>query len=219
MKRSIPALLAAVVLAWGLAAPALAADAAQTLQEAWTAYNIGQYKKVIQMVQPLASDGNPRAQVLLGRCYENGLGVDQDLATAAKWFRLAADQNDAEAQVLLAYQYELGVGLPRNEAAVADLMRRAADNGNAEARFNLALYCSQGKYGFPKDPQESFRWAKLAADQGFAQAQRYVGACYEYGVGAPQDAAEATLWYSKAAAQGLEREGNIFTTKREYTMP
>lgn len=222
MKRSLPALLAALVLSCGLAGTAVAAPAAtaaQTLEKAWTAYNIGQYKQVIQMVQPLASDGNPRAQVLLGRCYENGLGVNQDLSTAAKWFRLAADQNDSEAQVLLAYQYELGMGLPRNEAAVADLMRRAADNGNAEARFNLALYYSQGKFGFPKNPEESFRWAKLAADQGFAQAQRYVGACYEYGVGTTQDATTAAQWYSKAAAQGLEREGNIFATKREYTMP
>ncbi|WP_298992841.1 tetratricopeptide repeat protein [uncultured Desulfovibrio sp.] len=191
----------------------------QTLDEAWTAYNIGQYNKVVKMVQPLASDGNPRAQVLLGRCYENGLGVPQDMETAAKWFRLAAEQNYAEAQVQLGYLYELGAGVPKNDTAVVDLMSRAANAGNAEAQFNLALYHSQGRYGFAKDPDQAFVWAKRSADQGFAQAQRYVGACYEFGVGVPVNPSEAAAWYSKAAAQGLEKEGNIFNTERVYTMP
>jgi len=191
----------------------------QTLDEAWTAYNIGQYNKVVKMVQPLASDGNPRAQVLMGRCYENGLGVPQDMETAAKWFRLAAEQNYAEAQVQLGYLYELGAGVPKNDTAVVDLMSRAANAGNAEAQFNLALYRSQGRYGFAKDPDQAFVWAKRSADQGFAQAQRYVGACYEFGVGVPVNPSEAAAWYSKAAAQGLEKEGNIFNSERVYTMP
>ena len=200
-----------------LAAPAKSAD--QILDDAWTAYNIGQYTKAVQLVQPLASEGNPRAQVMLGRCYENGVGVTQDLDTAAKWFRIAAEQNYAEAQVQLAYLYELGAGVPKDAAAVADLMTRAANAGNAEAQFNLALYYSQGRHGFAKDQDQAFGWAKRSADQGFAQAQRYVGACYEFGVGVGVNPTEAATWYSKAAAQGLEKEGNIFNTEREYTMP
>ena len=124
-----------------------------------------------------------------------------------------------EGQVQLGYLYELGAGVPKNDAAVADLMSRAANAGNAEAQFNLALYASQGRYGFAKDPEQSFAWAKRSADQGFAQAQRYVGACYEYGVGVSVNPSEAAAWYSKAAAQGLEKEGNIFNTERVYTMP
>lgn len=191
----------------------------QALDEAWTAYNIGQYKKVIQLVQPLASDGNARAQTLLARCYENGLGVPQDMDTAAKWFRLAAEQNFSEAQVQLAHLYELGAGVPKDRAAVVNLMTSAANAGYAEAQFNLALYYSQGRYGFAKDQNQSFSWAKRAADQGFAQAQLYVGACYEFGVGVDENPAEAVLWYNRAAAQGLVKEGNIFNTEREYTMP
>ena len=224
MKKLSSTLLLAAVLTLGgaissavWAAPAKSVD--QTLDEAWTAYNIGQYKKVVQLAQPLASEGNPRAQVMLGRCYENGLGVPQDMETAAKWFRIAAEQNYPEAQVQLAYLYELGAGVAKSDATVVDLMTRAAKGGNAEAQFNLALYYSQGRHGLAKDQQQSFVWAKHAADQGFAQAQRYVGACYEYGVGVAENPAEAAVWYSKAAAQGLEKEGNIFNTEREYTMP
>lgn len=221
MKRffrgAVFAVFAACCGHWG--GPVFAQEAHAVLEEAWRAYNIGQYAKVVDMVQPLAVEGNARAQILLGRCHENGLGVPQDMAMAAKWYQLAAEQNDSEAQVLLAHQYELGIGLPANEAVVADLMKRAAAAGNAEAQFNLALYHSQGRYGFSKDQAESFRWAKASAVQGFAQAQRYVGACYEFGVGTPKNPEESALWYGKAAAQGLEKDGSVFTIVREYSLP
>lgn len=191
----------------------------QILNEAWTAYNIGGYKKTISLVRPLADNGNPRAQVMLGRCYENGLGVKQDMAVAAQWFQLAAEQNYPEAQVLLAYCYETGSGVPKNPQQVMNLMTRAANAGNAEAQFNLAINYSQGINGAPKNEQESFRYASLAAQQGYAQAERFLGACYEYGFGVNADPALSQQWYQKAAAQGLSREGSIFGFVKDYTMP
>ena len=121
--------------------------------------------------------------------------------------------------MLLAYCYEVGAGVPKDPRAVVTLMTRAANSGNAEAQFNLALYYSQGMYQTAKDQKESFRWAKLAADQGYAQAERFVGACYEYGIGVPANPAEAALWYNRAAAQGLAKDGNVFNRVREYPMP
>ena len=70
-----------------------------------------------------------------------------------------------------------------------------------------------------KDPEQSFDWAKRAAEQGNGQAQRFLGACYEVGFGVPQDAAESALWYAKAARQGLERDGSIFSHIRQYPKP
>lgn len=189
------------------------------LTEAWTVYNIGNYKKTLQLIQPLANNGNPRAQTILGRCYENGLGVEQDMAVAAQWFQLAAEQNYSEAQVLLAYCYEIGAGVPKNPQQVMNLMTRAAENGNAEAQFNLALNYSQGLYGAPKNEQQAFNWASLAAKQGYAQAERFLGACYQYGFGTPADEALANEWYKKAEAQGLSREGSIFSKSTSYTFP
>ena len=162
------------------AIPAVAADskADKTWQEAWTAYNIGQYKKTLRLLQPLASDGDARSQVLLGRCYENGLGVPQDLATAFKWYMLAAEQNDAEAQTLVAYMLRSGAGVPRDTNGYLQWMQRAAQSGYAEAQFNMALICADGEL-VTKDPEQSFDWAKRAAEQGNGQAQRFLGACYE----------------------------------------
>lgn len=227
MKKCCLALLLGVIIGFSggaagmaRAAPdAPAATAEKIMRDAWTAYNIGDYRKTLRLIRPLAGDGNPRAQVLLGRCHENGLGVPQDMAVAAQWYQLAAEQNDSEAQVLLAYCYEVGAGVPRNPEAATTLMTRAARDGYAEAQFNLALYYSQGLHQTAKDQKESFRWARLAADQGYAQAERFVGACYEYGIGVQKDPAEAALWYNKAAAQGLARDGNVFNRVRAYSMP
>lgn len=191
----------------------------QILTQAWTAYNIGKYDETLRLIKPLAANGNPRAQVMLGRCYENGLGVTQDMAVAAQWFQLAAEQNDPEAQLLLAYCYEVGAGVPKDPQQVMNLMTRAAEAGNPEAQFNLALNYSQGLFGAPKNEAESFRWASLSANQGYGQAERFLGACYEFGFGVPADPALSQEWYAKAEKKGFNREGSIFNTVKLYTMP
>lgn len=219
MKKGLITGMIAMAIATG--APVFAAspsDVNNILNEAWTAYNIGNYKKTISLITNLAGNGNPRAQVMLGRCYENGLGVKQDLAVAAQWFQLAAEQNDSEAQVLLAYCYQIGAGVPKDPQQVMNLMTRAANAGNAEAQFNLAMNYSQGINGAPKNEQESFEWAQKAANQGYAQAERFLGACYEYGFGVNGNPQLAQEWYAKAAAQGLSREGAIFNFSTDYKM-
>lgn len=199
------------------ASRAFAADNTERiLSEAWTAYNIGDYQKTRRLVENLAGDGNPRAQVIMGRLYENGLGVEQNMATAAQWFQLAAEQNYPEAQVLLAYCYEIGAGVPKNPQEVMNLFGRAAEAGNPEAQFNLAINFGQGLYGAPKNETESFRWAQLAAQQGYAQAERYLGACYEYGFGTNANPQLAQEWYAKAEKQGLSREGAVFGFSKSY---
>ena len=151
-------------------------------------------------------------------CTTPCLGVPQDLATAFKWYMLAAEQNDAEAQTLVAYMLRSGAGVPRDTNGYLQWMQRAAQSGYAEAQFNMALICADGEL-VTKDPEQSFDWAKRAAEQGNGQAQRFLGACYEVGFGVPQDATESALWYAKAAQQGLERDGSIFSHIRQYPKP
>lgn len=220
MKKFLLLVPALFICALLLPGPAASADdnPEKILNQAWTAYNIGKYKETIRLVQPLANEGNPRAQVILGKCYENGLGVEQDMAVAAQWFQLAAEQNYSEAQVLLAYCYEIGAGVPKNPQQVMNLMTRAAESGNPEAQFNLAINYSQGLYGAPKNEQASFLWAERSASQGYAQAERFLGACYEYGFGTNANPALAQEWYAKAQAQGLSRDGSVFGFVRDYSM-
>jgi len=48
--------------------------------------------------------------------YENGSGVKQDYAEAAKWYRKAAERGDARAQYNLGFMYLNGTGVPQDYA-------------------------------------------------------------------------------------------------------
>jgi S1-C subfamily serine protease len=57
--------------------------------------------------------------------YDNGHGVKQDYAKAAKWYRKAAEQGDAAAQFNLAIMYAFGHGVMESGAAAADWYYKA----------------------------------------------------------------------------------------------
>ena len=45
-------------------------------------------------------------------------------------------------------------------------------------------------------------WFRKAAEQGYAEAQYWLGLCYYLGDGVTQDYNQAVTWYRKAAEQG-----------------
>ena len=52
-----------------------------------------------------------------------------------------------------------------------DELRALAEQGDAEAQFSLGIMYDSGR-GVPQDATEAIRWYRLAADQGFADAQQ-----------------------------------------------
>jgi TPR repeat protein len=52
---------------------------------------------------------------------------------------------------------------------------------------------------------EAARWYQRAADQGFAEAQYYLGSMYDEGQGVAQCYVKAVRWLKKAADQGVAR--------------
>ena len=56
--------------------------------------------------------------------------------------------------------------------------------------------------GVTKSYVEAVKWYRLAAQQGYAEAQNNLGVMYESGHGVPRDPVEAAKWYLRAAEQG-----------------
>jgi TPR repeat protein len=83
-------------------------------EEAVAAYGRGDYTTAYRLFKPMALQGIPEAQFILGLMYDNGRGVPQDYAMAVKWYRKAAEQGVAKAQFNLGVSYEDGQGVPRN---------------------------------------------------------------------------------------------------------
>ncbi|WP_277600823.1 tetratricopeptide repeat protein [Eikenella corrodens] len=86
--KHLTKLLAAALLALGLS------------QAVW-ADNASDFRQTLH----LAEQGNADAQYNLGVMYDNGQGVRQDYAEAARWYRKAAEQGYAKAQYNLGSMY------------------------------------------------------------------------------------------------------------------
>lgn len=54
--------------------------------------NWGQARAAVSTITPVAEKGNAKAQYQLGQCYEEGIGVERNLAKAFKLYWLASDQ-------------------------------------------------------------------------------------------------------------------------------
>jgi uncharacterized protein len=188
-------------LAGGLLALALfSAAAAGPLEDGQAAYQRGDYATALQILPPLAEQGNAFAQNALGWMYENGRGVPKDYAQAAAWYRKAADRGDAYGQNALGWMYENGRGVPKDYAQAAAWYRKAADQGNVIAQAYLGVAYRQGQ-GVPQDYAQAAAWFHKAADQGFAAAQGILGEMYRDGLGVPQDYVCAHMWLNLAASR------------------
>jgi hypothetical protein len=69
-------------------------------------------------LEALAEAGDPEVQFVLGEIYDTTFApsrvIPKDNATAAKWYRMAAERGYAPAQRRLTRFYALGLGVPKN---------------------------------------------------------------------------------------------------------
>lgn len=117
-----------------------------------------------------AEGGNAEAQYQLGRCYENGWGVEQDAPQALKWYGKAIRQNHAEAQNALAHCYAYGIGVNQDYNEAIQLYRQAAEQGLASAQYVMGLSFEFG-IGVDANTDTAARWYRLAAYQGDFRAK------------------------------------------------
>ena len=103
----------------------------------YQSYLKGDYKAAYDEWLPLAELGDAEAQFNLGVLYDEGAGVERDLATAADWYRKAATQGFIDAQTNLGIMYYHGLGVDRDHELAAHWFRLAADQGDTEARDYL----------------------------------------------------------------------------------
>jgi TPR repeat protein len=90
--------------------------------------------------------------------YDSGHGMLRSDAEAIKWYRKAAEQDDAVAQFDLGVMYDKGVSPNHAEAAL--WYRLAAEHGLAGAQFNLGMMYVEGQ-GVPQDYVQAHMWLDL----------------------------------------------------------
>ncbi|WP_289006623.1 SEL1-like repeat protein [uncultured Kingella sp.] len=86
------------------AAPAGNAQYGQTMNQVSTDLQEGRAEAAFAKVKPLAEQGYPEAQYILGTMYHDGEGVAPSSIKAAEWYRKAAAQTSNEAVSRLAQE-------------------------------------------------------------------------------------------------------------------
>lgn len=142
------------------------------LEQAWSAYKLGEYEAALGLWLPLTETKNPFAQVFIGLMYYYGNGVKLDKSEAAKWYSLASEQGHVPAKWRLAILYYHGSGVNQDYQKAADLYHSAAKQGDSYSQKTLGVMYSRG-FGVPKDNVIAYSWFYIASNNGSKLAQEY----------------------------------------------
>ena len=96
-------------------------------EDGMAAYNRGDYLPAIRLFRPLAEQGNPKAQSVLGVMYRKGEGVARNSMRAFVWFSFAAARGDARAKAGLR---EVSKTMTLQEVSQAREMAQACEASN-----------------------------------------------------------------------------------------
>ena len=143
----------------------------------------------------------------IGRCYETGDGVGKDLAEAAKWYRMAAEEGHAQGMFELSKCYTFGFGVRKNRVTAGKWLREAAEHGHVTAMLLLGRWLlKEESSGVGYDPREAVKWFRRAAENGDARAMFELGECYEDGIGMKKEPDLAYRWFCRAVLAAPEDE-------------
>lgn len=127
-----------------------------------------------------------------------------NIREAARWYGLAANQNDAGGQYYLGLCYLEGKGVEQDEERGLDLIRRAADQNDLHAMISLANLYDQG-VGEPRDAKDQ----PLQILERAVQTHPHEGGpysslvyWYEFKLGNNRDLMAAVQWYCRGALAG-----------------
>lgn len=96
-------------------------------EDGMASYNRGDYAPAIRLFRPLAEQGDPKAQSVLGVMYRRGQGVTRNSVRAFMWFSFAAARGDAKAKAGLR---DVSQTMTREEISQAREMAEACEASN-----------------------------------------------------------------------------------------
>jgi TPR repeat protein len=194
----------APVLSQGASPPPLRREPVQAESDtAYAAYQTGFYMLAVQIAtQRIERDSKDvAAMTLLGELYRQGLGVKQDLAKAADWYRIAADRGEPNATFAFGMMLLRGEGVPRDVARGRELLEKAAQT-QPLAAHNLALALLSSDQA--ADRARAIPLLESAATAEIPEAQHVLAVLKREGRDTPQDIDAAADLMRRAAQNGLE---------------
>lgn len=137
----------------------------QELAAANRAWRTGHFDEATRIWSPLAEQGQPRAQALMGWSHEVGQGSEQDMDRAIRLYRQAAQAGDAFGQYRLGEVYLRGAGVKRDLHEAFHWMELAARNGDVPAMLKVGILQLMGVNG-RVELVEAKQWLYQASQKG-----------------------------------------------------
>ena len=152
---------------------------------------------------------NTYLEYRIGKMYQYGLGTEENMPEAAKWFGMAASKEHKYALYSLGMLYLHGKGVEQDEGKACQLFRRSHKKGNPYASFELGKLYEAGR-GTERNmdlAEKCYRVAFL----GFLNLEKKsrddtlwyrIGTMYLQGIGTEADEKEAEKYLRKSADYG-----------------
>ena len=120
------------------------------------------YNAAIKWFKKAEEQGHIKSQYILGVCYDQAIGVKEDLVKAFDYYEQAAAQGFAPAQ------NDYGIALSSKGQFVDSFnwIKKAAEQGYAPAQYHLA-FCYQNAWGTRQNIDESYYWLRKASAQDY----------------------------------------------------
>jgi hypothetical protein len=172
--------------------------------------------QAFKLMQSAADLGHADAMGGLGYFYSQGISAPKDPKKALEWFRNGAERGSVKSQ------HNLGTSLMKSHeqqpdekkaAEAIEWVRKAAEQKLPEANLTYGTYAYFGEHNIAQNYELAATHFQIAADQGLADAQNYLGAMNENGQGMAINHEQAIAWYRKAALQGhIRAQANLGRT-------
>jgi anti-anti-sigma factor len=124
----------------------------------------------LSVTRKRAEAGDSNAQFQLGRCLEDGDGIETDPAQAIHWYNLAANQGHVEATYRLGQAYAYGMNIAQDFNRALPYYQKAADTGHPDAQYMVALSLQHGLAG-TTDIEQAKKWYRKSSQQGHEKAR------------------------------------------------
>ncbi|AMK13762.1 Sel1 domain-containing protein [methanogenic archaeon mixed culture ISO4-G1] len=170
-----------------------------------------------------ARNGNTAAMNELGRLYEQGIFVTQDMMRALYWYNRAYMNGDELAKAKTDMMMDANdpfTGYPK-ETGDEKLERRAIENDDASSCYKLGYMYETGEDGHAVDYDRSRLWFDIGARLGDSGCIDNMGYIYYFGKGVEKDLGKAAELFKRAAEMGspysqrflgcMYRDGEYFT--------
>jgi hypothetical protein len=173
----------------------------QASQSGFELLKAGKYAEALPLLTIACDGGEAIGCSNLGQMFENGKGVAEDDARAARFYQEGCEGGSPDGCYKLGSMYENGRGVTENLFKAVSFYRKGCDGGSAPGCTGLAFMYENGN-GVGEDDAKAVSLYRTVCDEGEADGCAYLGLMYMEEKGVPKDYAQAASLFRKGCDGG-----------------